>query len=300
MILSSINYVYLETTNYCNLSCVGCNRGDVIGPLKHMSGPTFKKVLDKINHHPISEAKLMGMGEPFLNPEFFLITKYFRQTFPKAFVISATNCQYTPNYNLSKSLEYLDMLYLSIDGVGDVFEKLRPPGKWAKTLAFLDYISRANRYNCLTPINFTIFPDNIHQIPEVLKLTEFYRLSELRLNLAQDWNEDTNAAPMFSRDDLDYLKQYHTYIKGKSHWDYPECFWPKTGLYMTVEGNVKTCCMNTGGITHGNIFKDSIDDIRIKSSFIKIRSSLEENKPTGHCLNCSYNALKPQLKEILG
>ena len=30
---NNITYVYLETTNYCNLNCGFCNRDDVIGPL---------------------------------------------------------------------------------------------------------------------------------------------------------------------------------------------------------------------------------------------------------------------------
>ena len=32
-----ITYAYLETTNYCNLSCTFCNRDDVVKKLKHMS-----------------------------------------------------------------------------------------------------------------------------------------------------------------------------------------------------------------------------------------------------------------------
>jgi len=56
-----ITYAYLETTNYCNLDCSFCNRMDVIGPLKHMSLDKWEKLLNGISHHPITEAKLMGM-----------------------------------------------------------------------------------------------------------------------------------------------------------------------------------------------------------------------------------------------
>ena len=64
-----ITYAYLETTNYCNLDCSFCNRKDVIGPLKHISLDKWDHVLKKIGHFPIKEAKLMGMGEPFLHPQ---------------------------------------------------------------------------------------------------------------------------------------------------------------------------------------------------------------------------------------
>ena len=68
----------------------------------------------KIENHPISEAKLMGLGEPFLHPKFSEICKMFKEYFPKAFLIVATNCQYKLNENFKNSLKYIDLLYLSL------------------------------------------------------------------------------------------------------------------------------------------------------------------------------------------
>jgi MoaA/NifB/PqqE/SkfB family radical SAM enzyme len=79
--MKPITYAYLETTNYCNLDCSFCNRTDVIGPLKHMSLENWGKLLDGIKHHPIQEAKLMGMGEPFLHPQFDEVCRMFKETF---------------------------------------------------------------------------------------------------------------------------------------------------------------------------------------------------------------------------
>ena len=81
--MDKITYAYLETTNYCNLDCSFCNRTDVIGPLKHMSLENWGKLLDGIKHHPIQEAKLMGMGEPFLHPQFDEVCRMFKEVFPK-------------------------------------------------------------------------------------------------------------------------------------------------------------------------------------------------------------------------
>ena len=85
-----ITYAYLETTNYCNLACSFCNREEVIGPLKHMSLENWGKLLDGIKHHPIKEAKLMGMGEPMLHPQFDEVCRMFKETFPDCFLIVAT------------------------------------------------------------------------------------------------------------------------------------------------------------------------------------------------------------------
>ena len=77
-----ITYAYLETTNYCNLDCSFCNRKEVIGDLQHMPLYQWEKLLDGIKHHPIEEAKLMGMGEPLLHPHFDHICRMFKETFP--------------------------------------------------------------------------------------------------------------------------------------------------------------------------------------------------------------------------
>ena len=105
--MKPITYAYLETTNYCNLDCSFCNRTDVIGPLKHMSLENWGKLLDGIKHHPIQEAKLMGMGEPFLHPHFDEVCRMFKETFPDCKVVVATNCQYdiTPGKRLRKVFE---------------------------------------------------------------------------------------------------------------------------------------------------------------------------------------------------
>ena len=119
--IKPITYAYLETTNYCNLDCSFCNRKEVIGALQHMHVSKFRDMLDRIKHHPINEAKLMGMGEPMLHPQFDEICKTFKEFFPDAFLIVATNCQYpiNPESKMGKKFEncmkYIDLLYFSID-----------------------------------------------------------------------------------------------------------------------------------------------------------------------------------------
>ena len=76
-----ITYAYLETTNYCNLQCSFCNRHEVIGALQHMPIPKYRKMLEGLAHHPIKEAKLMGMGEPMLHPQLDEVCKIFKEFF---------------------------------------------------------------------------------------------------------------------------------------------------------------------------------------------------------------------------
>jgi MoaA/NifB/PqqE/SkfB family radical SAM enzyme len=293
-----ITYVYLETTNYCNLECSFCNRNEVIGKLQHMPVSKFKILLDKIKHHPIREAKLMGMGEPMLHPQFDEICRLFKETFPTAKLIVATNCQYTITDWFKESLKYIDVLYFSIDGARENYERDRPPAKWNKLLTFLDEFKEVPRYNCDVVINYVVNPQNVSDIEEIDKLRIYNNLGELRLNIAQDWSEDKSLPGGYTQEQLQYLKSWGTNVKGKSQWDFEDCFWVEEGLYTTVEGNVKMCCMNTAATPFGNLFKTDLDDIRSSDEFQNVKMGCGSNNPTPHCKNCSYKELVPILEEI--
>lgn len=296
-----IEYAYIETTNYCNLQCSFCNREEVIGALKHMKLSDFEIVLDQIKHHPVHTAKLMGMGEPFLHPKFDQICRRFKETFPDAFVISATNCQYTIKDSFAESLKYIDMLYLSIDGYKDSYEKYRAPSKWDKLIAFLEKLKSLPRYNCRIVCNYVVNPGNIDDIQRVYdEIVLPYNLVELRLNIAQDWSEDKTMPGGYSQEQLAYLRDnWQHCIQGKKVWDYSDCFWVKNGLYTTVDGNVLACCMNTAARPFGNLFVQPIDEIQQSPEFQNVKSGCGSNTPTAHCATCSYKEMTPLLSRLL-
>lgn len=295
-----IEYAYIETTNHCNLQCTFCNRHEVIQKLQHMSVDRFRSLMKRIAHHPIHTAKLMGMGEPFMHPQFDEICRIFKETFPNAFLIVATNCQYKMTPWFEESLKHIDMLYLSIDGYKDSYEKFRPPSKWNKLIRFLDDLKTKDRHGCRIVVNYVVNPGNVDDIQKVHdNILIPYKLEQLRLNIAQDWSEDRSMPGGYTQEQLEYLREnWKDDIQGKSEWNYSDCFWVKNGLYTTVEGRVLACCMNTGAKEFGNIFADPIEVIHDTQAFIELRHGCETNNPTDHCKNCSYKELVPMLKEL--
>ena len=300
-----LRYVYLETTNYCNLKCTFCNREEVVNKLIHMPLEKWDRVLDKLKDHPIEEAKLMGLGEPFMHPKFSKICKMFKDYFPDSRLIVATNAQYKLNDNFKESLNYIDLLYISIDGYKDSYEKYRPPAKWEKLINFLTNLKAVDRKNCKITCNYVVNKENIIDIKKIDELCEEYNLEELRLNIAQDWSEgskldDNIEVSGYSKDQIKYLKEnFQTNIKGKAPWNFSDCFWVKDGLYMTASGDVKVCCLNTDTQSIGNIFRDELKFILNSEKINQIREGCINNEPTEHCKNCSYKELSPLLNEIL-
>ena len=299
-----ITYAYLETTNYCNLSCTFCNRDEVVKKLKHMSLTDWQLVLEKLKHQPIKEAKLMGLGEPFLHPKFSTICKMFKDYFPNAFLIVATNCQYNINDKFRECMKYIDVLYFSIDGYKESYERDRSPAKWKKLIRFLDQFKSVDRHDCDVVVNYVVNAYNVEDIEKIDNLRKENNLGMLRLNIAQIWDANTKmsddiATSGYTEEQLNYLKDtWGNNIMGRSKWDFEDCFWVNNGIYTTVEGHIKMCCMNTGAKPFGNLFENSIDEIRLMEDYQNVKKGCQTNNPTSHCKNCSYKELTPILEYV--
>lgn len=301
--LDRIDYVCLETTNYCNLKCSFCNREDVVDKLEHISIESWAKLLDKIKDEPVKEAKFTGMGEPLLHPKFDILCKMFKEVFPEAFLIVATNCQYKITPKFQNMMKYVDLLYLSIDGYKDSYERDRAPAKWSKLMTFFQEFKNIDRSNCRVTINYVVNPDNVSDIQKVHdEILLKYNLEELRLNIAQDWSTESNMSNTvggYSEESIRYLKEnWKENIKGKSQWEFNHCFWPRRALYTTVDGRVLMCALNTDASPFGNIFTDTLDEIRLSKAYGDIREGCSKNKPSNHCKNCSYKELNPILDKL--
>ena len=57
-----------------------------------------------------------------------------KKHFPKCKLIVATNCQYNINDKFRECMKYIDMLYFSIDGYKESYERDRSPAKWKKLI----------------------------------------------------------------------------------------------------------------------------------------------------------------------
>jgi len=297
--MGEVEYVYLETTNHCNLDCVFCNRREVVGKAQHMPLASWQAVLERLEGNPVREAKLMGLGEPFMHPQFDEVCRLFRERFPQAFVITATNGQYRLHDVFRRTLRYIDMLYISIDGYGANYERDRPPAKWDKLIRFLDELRTVERQGCRVAVNCVVNPRNIGDIDRLKELVDAYGLEELRLNIAQDWSEDAEAYVDYSEEQITELRRHSALIKGRAPWTWSDCFWPHKGMYMDVNGGVKMCCLNTSHPAVGNLFHEPLAGIRSKPEFLEIRQGCVTNRPTAHCQTCSYRQLSPLLERLL-
>ncbi|MCC6277604.1 MAG: SPASM domain-containing protein [Oligoflexia bacterium] len=304
---NQIDYLMIEVNSDCNLNCRFCNRKDLVAqglrPFKHLTVNEFTQMLNSLNGTRIDTIKLEGLSEPMLHPQFDRMAELLRVRFPHAFVIIATNLQ----YELSKSrflatLPFVDMVYLSIDGTGPTYEAARLGARYDRLLRSLDQIKNlvpAQWRSQKLHINFTASPENVHTLDDIYKLKEIYGLASVRINLAQNWNEEQKNALVFDQEFIAKLKPFREDVKGVAPWDYKDCFWPFHGTIIDAFGDVRVCIINTSTEPIGNIFENPLNEIFDKNPVINnVRQKLRQNQAHNHCVNCDYKGLSIVLQKV--
>jgi MoaA/NifB/PqqE/SkfB family radical SAM enzyme len=303
-----LSYLMLETNSSCNLQCTHCSREHMFAAglrdKKNLTVKELRFILDQVQDCPIDTIKFQGLSEPMLHPHFAELSEVLRSYFPKAFVAIATNLQYNVKKSpLLKTLPFVDLVNLSIDGIGPTYERIRKGANYEKLLTALDdldwLVSDQDRRKLY--INFTLTPGNYSELEEIYGLKALYGLAGVRINLAQHWIEGETNPHVFTPDILKYVKRYKNDVKGVAGWDFKNCFWPFSGVVLDVFGNVRQCVINTSQAPIGNVFQQPLREIfNFNPVFLESRQLLKSNCPPEQCLTCDYKNLAPQLTQVLG
>ena len=303
----NITYLMLETNSQCNLQCPTCTRSLLAtrgqrAP-KQLSISEFEATLTFFKHCPIDTIKLQGLSEPMLHPQFDQLAQNLHRYYPFAFIIIATNLQYhLQEAPFLATLPNVNMVYLSIDGVEDVYESSHPPASWELLLqnlsAIRSLVPEAESTQKLF-INFTLTEKNYRQLPFIYQLVKDYNLAGVRINLAQCWDQDQTNPHQFSNEILAYLQDYKKDIKGVPNWTYQQCFWPFSGIVIDVYGNIRQCVLNTTQEPIGNIWQDNVEELYNQHAhYQEIRSQLKKDSCHQSCQTCDYKFLSPVLAQI--
>ena len=305
----NLTYLMIEPNSTCNLHCITCNRDRLVElgyrQKKLLTEQEFDFYLSQFQGCPIDTIKFEGLSEPMMHPKFDRLLERLRKAFPKAFVIIATNLQYKVDKTpLIPSIQLSDMVYLSIDGGPTNYERQRVGAKWDKLINSLDQLKQLTSTETRKTklhINFTLTPENHMDLPQMYQLKDQYDLSSVRINLAQNWNEDQDNKHQFTDELLETLKPYKADIKGIPNWNYKDCFWPKNGVVVDVYGNVRQCIINTSQKPLGNLNQTPVKQILNQSKHLsEVRHCLDRNTAHASCLTCDYKFLSSKLQKIFG
>jgi radical SAM protein with 4Fe4S-binding SPASM domain len=307
----------IETTNYCNMTCVMCPR-TIFMKRKNVwiEDKIFEKILSSIkpyekkeiedfwswlenstsfNHKEISENGfyfsivsrcliLHGYGEPFLDKFLIKRVKLCKEkNIPTYF--SCTPATMTVDKATEVMRAGLDVLKFSLDAMDDEsIKSIR--GKKAnyeesieKILSLIE-IKKKNNFQ-------TLF------VPCMISFKKDKKSIELQEKFLEFWKDKEVYAYIKSQDNR-WLFEQDKNLKNNSHYAKQYCEYPWTSLTVMADGNVVPCTqISNNEIVLGNINDNSLEDIWNGKNYQELRKMHISGKfPNDHKCRKSCDQIK--------
>lgn len=181
----------LELTSSCNIKCIMCGRDEAEFGSTFFNMAYLKKLQPLLER--TEEVTLFGWGEPTVHPQFVEILEYVNR-FPvrKYFVTNGTKLGQLREAIFENAV---DIMAVSLDGASsETNDRIRVGSNFDDIISSLKAIVDEKRRRGLNYpyINFvfTIMKSNLHELPEMVRLTHRLGLEELKAVYLTVFGED--------------------------------------------------------------------------------------------------------------
>ncbi|HNV87122.1 MAG TPA: radical SAM protein [Candidatus Omnitrophota bacterium] len=295
----------LELTNRCQLRCKNCPRESVSGKAMEtgfMPFESFRKVIDEAGIS-LKVVGLSGLGETFLYPYLCEAAGYLQRAIPGGSAFISTNaCAPDCPEIFSRLPSMVRTLQISIDGIGEAFERMRSPAQYGDFLRNVRELVRvAERKKTVLQFNMVLTPENFRQAGEVVLLAGELGIPRVCFNPV-NWVTENTECPGYhfleSPEFLDSLEEARQFArredirleipvfkKGKGP---VNCEAPWDSFYVTWDGFLVPCCAKPFPKEKhfGNVFRDGLRNCVNRNEFLWFRRLWAENITPEFCRHC--------------
>jgi radical SAM protein with 4Fe4S-binding SPASM domain len=297
----------METTNYCNMTCVMCPRTSLMTRQNiWIADEVFEKVLDQVRTHSQTELEdfwryvgqtyhvsyeqpdenafyfhvvsrcliLHGYGEPLLDKKIVeRVRACSERRIPTYFSCVPANLTVERAEEVMKA--GLSVLKFSMDGLSDEMQK-RVRGKRnnfdASFRTILDIIElkREKGYQTLL-------------VPTMIALSEDDEAKAMHREFLKLWEGRPVFAYVKSQDNRWYHEEDDT-LSNRSHYESQYCEYPWTSLTVMADGSVVPCTQDYNvEMVLGNVLEQSLEEIWNGPAYADLRRwHVEGGFPAGH------------------
>lgn len=254
-----VEYI-VETTAKCNLYCPMCPRETHKQPKEDMTGETYSRLLESAG--PAAEhMMLIGLGEPFLDPQIFdRISQCDRHGVA---ALISTNGTLLDEAATEKLLDTpLEHITLSFDGsTKESFEYYRKGAKFERVRDnFIRFAKRKQerRSRMQVVVQMVRMERNWNEVEE---FTKFWRevpgVDEVRIKA----------------DETDLMRPEAAHAP--ADWTHPCHYLWRGAMYVKHSGDVYPCCQsyNLGGEPVGNVSRQTMPEIFNSPEMVKMRQA---------------------------
>ena len=306
--------IMLELTNYCNLHCTTCPREYDYGKNMDKGNITFdqvKKVIDELWPY-LDSIGLTGMGETFMYNELEEVVDYIKSK-NKGIIISVSTNAVLPGFieKISKLVNKIDTIQISIDGLESVYEQIRKNASFQvldDNLRQLSALCKNSETELM--LNMVITKENYFHMPNLAKYASEIGITYLDytlFNLASVTNIEKEYYKFYkSKEFLDVVSElknesekYRNVIitnrNFKTENGFKKCPFPWTHFYICWNGFITPCCAKPfpKEMNFGNVFEDDVIHILNNQSFQDFRKLWYLNETPKFCEKCHFVDIEP-------
>jgi len=306
--------VMLELTNHCNLACTTCPREYAYGKQMNtglMDVQQAKKIIDELWPY-LDSIGLTGMGETFMYNEIEEVVDYIKAK-NKGIIISVSTNAVLPSFikRATNIVNKIDTIQISIDGLNEVYEKIRLNATFNKldeNLKRLKYLCKGSETTLM--LNMVVTKENYFQMPQLVDYADDIGIDYLDFtlfNLASVTNIDRSYYKFYKSKEflnvLDLLEEkiknkpdvYVTNRNFKTDNGFKKCNFPWSHFYVSWDGYVPPCCAKPfpKELNFGNVFNNSLMEVLNNKSMVDWRKMWYKNETPDFCDKCHLIDIEP-------
>jgi radical SAM protein with 4Fe4S-binding SPASM domain len=306
--------IMLELNNHCNLHCTTCPREYAYGQQMDKGYITLdqaKKVVDELWPY-LDSIGLTGMGETFLFKEMEQIVDYIKAKNKGIIITLSTNAMLPDFIALAaKVIGKVDILHISIDGLGETYEKIRKGADFKtfdQNVAELARLCRGTE--TALSLDMVVTKENYHQLPDMIPycaekgVKGFYHTT---YNLGSVTGTEAGYYQFYHSPEFT-AEMRNLQRAGKKHpevvvtsWDYKgrpgfkKCFFPWGYFYICWNGFVTPCCAKPfpKELNFGNVFENGVMAVLNGMAFRNFRIKWQKNQTPDFCQKCHFIDIGP-------
>lgn len=294
-------WVVIEPTNICNLTCPTCITGSkrMNRVERMMSFVEFKNIIDQIKDH-VKEISLFNFGEPFLNKELLSMIRYATRCGIHVTTSTRGGFFTSRQFCLDLVKAGLDHLIFSLDGADqETLDKYRKGLNFHNVIEGIKLISESKKELGLdTPkieLQFMLMKHNEFQRDSMKRYADrlgvdVYSEKTMGIGNFMTSSEFQKVAKELLPDNPSYSRYFlkHDGMYAAKGEICNRCWYVYKATVINSDGNVVPCCWDTySEHVMGNVWKDSLKYIWSGEKYQDFRKQIRLNrKEISICKTC--------------
>lgn len=299
----------LELTNKCNLHCITCPREYGYGrrmDIGNMDTALARDIIDSAYPY-LQSIGLTGMGETLFAPNLKEIAEYIKSRKRSMIIFISTNANFEDFIErISPVLPFLNTVQISIDGVGEGYERIRHGGSFKlleRNIAAL--VPKARQADVDIMLNMVITKQNYTMMRDVIRFAHDHGVGYVNFtyfNLASVTDIDIPYYGFFRSEDyraeltktLEYADKFPdmeiTGLKLPEKPGKAGCALVWNHFQINHDGEVPPCCAKpfSKEMSFGNVRDNKLMEVINSKKAKAFRSAWIQGTPPAFCEKCHY------------